>query len=375
MAGAMMSIARVAHLVGSTGVYGAERWILALVRYLPVDRVRSVVVNLVDDASGPSALAREAKARDVPVLDLYTGGRFSPLGPWRLRRWLRETGVTILHMHGYKADAVGLAATAGTGIRTIATPHGWEAKAGTRLRVYERVDHAVIRLADAICPMSPDLHETLRRARVPPARIHPILNAVDVAEVDAVPVPSRSADEVRVGYIGRLAPHKNVDCLIEALARLGARHPSVRAVIAGDGPCASSLRALTGAARVTGRVSFVGYRPDALATLKSLDVFVLPSRYEGIPRSVMEAMAAGVPVIAADIPGSRMLLTHGETGLLYPAGDSSRLAAALETLLDDPGLGQSLAKRARARVEAGFSAPRMAGEYLELYERCLGSSS
>jgi glycosyltransferase involved in cell wall biosynthesis len=358
---------RVAHLIGSTGVYGAERWILALVRHLPADAVESVVVNLVDGGDDVSAMTREATAHGVAAVDFRTGGRFNPVGAVRLGRWLRASSIDVLHTHGYKADVLGLLAVCGRRLPLVATPHSWDPAPGTRLRAYETLDLALLRLADRVCPLSPALDETLQRARIPAARIRPILNAVDVGAVDAVPAAARlPGDGPLVGYIGRLASHKGVGCLVEAFGRLARVHREARLLVVGEGPLRPDLEAQA-SELAPGRVVFTGYRDDALGLLKALDVLVLPSAHEGIPRCVMEAMAAGVPVVASDIPGTRLLVEDRETGLLVPPGDVGRLAGALDALLDDPHLGRALAKRARARVEADFSATRMAAEYLALY--------
>ena len=126
---------------------------------------------------------------------------------------------------------------------------------------------------------------------------------------------------------------------------------------------------------VRGRVQFTGYQPDRIGVLKTFDIFVLPSREEGIPRSLMEAMAAGVPIIASDIPGNRALIDHGETGLLFPPDDPERLVTAIVTMIEQAAFAKEMARRARVKVEQHFSAERMAADYTALYSECSTSSS
>ena len=118
---------------------------------------------------------------------------------------------------------------------------------------------------------------------------------------------------------------------------------------------------------ISERTHFLGFRKDRLALLKGLDVFVLPSRLEGIPRCLMEAMAAGVPVIASDIPGCNDLVIDHETGILFPVNDAQALAEKVRELAVNHALRGSLAKAAREFVEQNFSATRMAREYESLY--------
>ena len=118
---------------------------------------------------------------------------------------------------------------------------------------------------------------------------------------------------------------------------------------------------------VAQRVNFYGYRPDRLSFLKQMDAFVLPSLSEGTPRSVLEAMAANVAVVASDIPGCRVLVQEGRTGLLSPVGDAPAFAAAITRIIDDPELRSRLAAAGNALVESEFSAAIMARRYQELY--------
>ena len=367
---------RVAHLVGSTGLYGAERWILALLRYLPPDRVQASVVNLVDEPGAASVVVQAARELGMPAFDLYTGGRFNPAGIARLASLTRGVPYDILHGHGYKADVLALLASKLTGVPVVSTPHGWSQASDRRLALYEWVGRLGLRFVEYVCPLSPALRDDLKRRGVPDRKLRLILNGVDLAEVDGVALAAgRCHGETIVGYVGQLIPRKNVECLVRAVARLAAGRDDLRLTIVGDGPLSGALQDLAARSGLSGRVRFTGYRVDRIAILKGFDVLVLPSWEEGIPRCVMEAMAAGVPVIASDIPGNRTLVTHGETGLLFPPGDPERLAAAMVTMIERSDARAEMTRRARAVVERQFSAGRMAEEYSRLYESCLTSSS
>jgi glycosyltransferase involved in cell wall biosynthesis len=141
-----------------------------------------------------------------------------------------------------------------------------------------------------------------------------------------------------------------------------------RLFIIGDGPLRESLARYTQRAGVDAKTVLTGFRDDRLDFLRGLDALVLPSALEGIPRCLMEAMAAGVPVISSDIPGSRDLVSDGQTGLLFPVGDAGALRACLERLAADTTLRERLASAAKHRVEERFSATGMATGYLHLFQ-------
>ncbi len=372
----MNSPVRVAHLVGSTGLYGAERWILALLRHLSPDRVRGTVVNLVDEPGHSSDVVRAAKDRGIPAVDLYTGGRFNPAGVSRLARFVKDNAYDLVHAHGYKADIIGLLAARLERIRIVSTPHGWSKERDARLSVYESLDRLALRFMDLVCPLSPDLRDGLRRIGLPERKISMVMNTVDLEEVDATPpAAQRRPGEIVVGYIGQLIRRKNLDCLLTAFGRLAAMRQHCTLTIVGHGPLRQELAATVARMGLSARVRVMGYHADGIGLLKTFDILVLPSWLEGIPRCVMEAMAAGVPVIASDIPGNRVLVEDGETGLLFPPDDPLRLEVAIASTIEHPERAQAMVHRARAKIERQFSAQRMADEYTALYEECLTSSS
>ncbi|MBS0375275.1 MAG: glycosyltransferase [Proteobacteria bacterium] len=362
---------RVLQLGGPMGLYGAERWILALIGHLPTGRIESIV-GTIKDVPGPApALCVEAAARGFATVVFEAPGRVSAPAVAALRRYLREQHVDVLHTHFYKSDLLGRLAVRGTACRIVSTPHGWSTNAGLKLQVYETLDRLAFYTFDAVCPLSQDLYDGLARWPGLAGRLTLINNAVDVSEVDAAVPGLPTAGEQRpagrfvVGYIGQLIPRKCIDDLLRAFATLPA--PAELWII-GDGPQRPELEALAQALALQGRVRFLGYRNDRLALLKSCDAFVLPSRLEGIPRCVLESMAAAVPVVGSDIPGTRSLVRHGETGLLFPVGDVQALAAQLRELATDLPARRRLGQAASDFVRAEYSAQRMADRYATLFE-------
>jgi glycosyltransferase involved in cell wall biosynthesis len=355
------------HLIGSTGLYGAERWILALMRALDPDRVQSTLINLVDDENEVSEVVAAAHQRGLDAMDFYTGGKFNPFSTLRMARWLREHDIKIIHGHGFKSDAFGLLTSRLAGCRMMTTPHGWTVEKDRKLQIYEQMDRMLFRFMDMVCPLSPELAYGLKGS-INGARLRLVYNGVDIDEVrTALPGEKRHTEDFVIGYIGRLVKLKNLETLLASFHILKADRPNVRLMIVGDGPERANLEHLAKQLGIGDRTEFLGFREDAVACLKDFDVFVLPSLSEGIPRCIMEAMAASVPVVVSDIPGNRNLVSHGETGSIFSTGDSRGLAEMLVYIMDNPAEAGAMAISGNRKIEDQYSNKKMAAEYTHLY--------
>ena len=358
-----------------TGLYGAERWILALLRYLSPETVHSYVGVVADDPNVESAeLCARAEAMGFETVEFDSPGKVSWSAVDQIRRYVQDRGIDILHTHGYKTDILGLFATRGTRCRNLSTPHGWSVKAGPRLQVYETLDRLAFYFMDRVAPLSPDLYDGLKYWPGLKKKLELIHNGVDLGEIDAaVSADAQDAstqDEFRVGYIGQLISRKRLDTLIRAFDQF--RSLNAELILVGEGPQRGELEALAASLPSRDRIRFLGFREDRLSLLKSFAVFVLPSSLEGIPRCLMEAMGAGVAVVSSEIPGSVELVKHEDTGLLFDLDDDGQLAAALERVAGDSVLRESLAESGRQLVRGKYSAESMAVRYTDLYARMLG---
>jgi glycosyltransferase involved in cell wall biosynthesis len=171
--------------------------------------------------------------------------------------------------------------------------------------------------------------------------------------------------------IGRLMRQKGHDLLIEAMPPLAARFPELAVVVIGHGSLRDRLTRQAGDLGVADVLHLPGHRTDARMLLDAADVFVLPSRQEGLPLVALEAMDVGLPVVGTDVIGTAEVVVDGETGALVPPGDAPALGAALARLLDDPQLRATYGEAGRRRYLAEFTAKRMAAETFAVYEDVL----
>jgi glycosyltransferase involved in cell wall biosynthesis len=168
---------------------------------------------------------------------------------------------------------------------------------------------------------------------------------------------------------------KGVEYFLDAAALLAPRFPEVRFLIVGDGAGRNELEAHAGRLGLAERVTFTGFRTDVPDLLPEAAISVLPSLSEGLSNSLLESMAAGVPVVAARVGGNPEIVEHDVSGLLVPVRDSAALAGAISTLLEDPQLAARLGEAGRRRVAELFSMERSLSEVEGLYERLVGNAA
>jgi glycosyltransferase involved in cell wall biosynthesis len=330
--------------------------------------------------AGPSgSLSDQLAARGVPFQAVPPLVR--PIAPWRdalavrqLSSILRRVRPDLVSVHSSKAGWLGRLAAKLAGIPVILTAHGWKFAEGlppAERRLSTVLERLFARLADHIITVCEHDRRLALACRIaPPSKITCIHNGVhDIAA--GAPV-TRLADTtagapVRIVMIGRFSPQKDHAGLLHALAPLGNLH--WRLWLIGGGPDQAAAIALARDLRLGDRVQFLGERDDARAFLERADIFALASHWEGLPYSVLEAMSAGLPVIASAVGGVPEAVIDGETGILVPREDTAALRNALASLISDPERRHRLGTAARQRYESAFRFERMLSDTLAIYER------
>ena len=287
---------------------------------------------------------------------------------FRLRRLLRLMAPDVLHAHGLRAGALAALAVwrrRASGPAFVVTVHNAPPSGARLAAIYSLLERLVAMRADIVLCVSPDLSARMRRLGARDVR-----RAVVAAPESAIPGRA-AADLVADGRpivlaAGRLAPQKGFDILVAAAACWLGRQPVPVVVIAGDGPLADVLARQ--ALELGVDVRLLGARHDVPDLFAAADVFVLPSRWEGQPLILQEALRAGRPIVAADVGGVRDL-AGDDAALLVPAGDPAALGRAVLRVLDDPDLAQSLTVAAAGRAARLATEADAGAAILGLYDR------
>lgn len=283
----------------------------------------------------------------------------------------REKQIDVLHAHCYKSDLYGLIARRYHRMALITTAHGplatmkffWASKNWRVRYLYDQIDLRILRYFDRVLMVSDTMRDIIGRHKVDPARMVWVRNAIDSryfkrsgyrdpAFRAAYGIPD---DATVVGAVGRLNGEKDYPNLLRAAAMLVATRPQLHFIIVGKGELEQELRAMATSLGLDGRVTFLGHFHDVRQAFEQMDVYVLSSTREGLPNTVLEAMAMEVPIVSTDVDGVKEAVTGDVHAVLVPAQDSAALAAGLESALDDEVLRRRLTHAARARVESDFS--------------------
>ena len=344
---------------------GVPHHVLEVVRGLDRERFeivvaaprRSVVWRELAADSDIHLHAISPQRRPAPLADLRSLLRLLPL----VRR------ADVIHGHSAKAGFIArlAAALAGRRAHCVFTPHGWSfwAADGVVARIYLGMERLAARWCKTIVAVAEFERRAGRDAGVGhESQYRVIPNGVELDRFEGEPRPVPG----RIVMVGRLAPPKRHDLAIDAVRRLRASHPDVELHLVGDGPDRQRIESL---ARAAGdAVRLLGTREDIPGLLAEAAVVLLASDYEGAPLSIIEAMAAGVPVVAARVAGIPELVVNGVTGVLVEPGDGEALADAIASLLDDPERAAALGRAGRERAQAHYSRDAMIRELTALYD-------
>lgn len=315
-----------------------------------------------------------------------------PMALWRMACWIRQRNIHLVHTFLYTGDVAGwLAARLAGGPRVIShvVGHNFSATGERGLRRlrhqwYARCYRLIYRGADRVVAVCDAVAEDLTRragVRVAPEKIRVLRHSV-MPEDLAVSPETLSDVQAQLGWppssviiavIASLLLGKGHRYLLQAMACLAQRVPSLRCAIIGDGPERAALEALAVRLGVADRVTFTGPLEESRknAVIHLSRAIILPSLGEGLPVSILEAMALGIPVIATDVGGTRELVDDGVTGFVVPPGDPGALAAAMAQLASDEPLARRLGSAGQARLRAEFSPEDATARLVALYTEVL----
>ncbi len=283
-----------------------------------------------------------------------------------LRALVRTVRPELVQLNSSKAGVLARVALAGLHIPVVFTAHGWafSGRGGKAGAFYTNAERACAPLCQAIvCVSSWDLKLARERRIAPAGKLHLIHNGVTVDP--GTPARRPAGRELVLGCTARLAPPKDIDTMLRALALPETAPWTLR--VFGEGPDREQLEGLRAELGLEGRATFLGSRDDVPAQLADCDAFSLISDWEGLPYSILEAMAAQLPVIATRVGGIPDLIVEGVTGRLIPPRDPGALAGALAELAADPARARELGEAGFRRASRTFSLERMLGRYDALF--------
>ena len=355
---------------------GAERQILALLAYLPGVSVEAKLAVFED-----GELARRARSLGLDVVVLPGNGAFRAAAVLRIAALVREGNVSVVHFHGYKAATHVALARSLARVACVATIHGdrepRDASLPGRLRIalYHACEGMAVSLTRAeVVYVSHELRAR-RAAGDKPARHHVIRNGIDPRTVTDLPRPPElTAQRFNIVVVGRLEIVKGVSLAIEAM-RVASVPAAVHLWIVGEGPERMRLERLRTSYSLGERVTFTGFRDDAAAFIAHADLVLMPSLHEGLPYTMLEAIAAGTPIAASAVGGLAETLEHGYTAILFPAGEVEAIATAMATAQSRQAHLRQMASLAQRRLLAGFGAVTMAHSYAQTYRLAAASLS
>ena len=340
-----------------------------------------MVVEVACSPGGP--LVAKLKEQGIKVHLLSHMKRdFSPLSDLKclieLYRLIRRGKYDIVHCHSTKAGFLGRTAAWLARVKKIYfTVHGWGfynteeyGKARGLLVVLERI--AARFSTKLICVSKNDMVQGLENRIAPKEKLHVIHNGIKIESFPEKGILRREIgageEEIVFGFVGRLAPPKNPQLFLKAAEKVLGIAPNSKFVLIGDGPFYEECLRWVRSQGLTKSIFLLGFRSDVRLLLQDFDVFVLPSRWEGLPLTVIEAMFAGKPVIATDVGGVSELVENGKTGFLIPSENLEELVEKISFFLSHPDEIQKMGFEGKKKAEEAFTLKRMIENYSSIYE-------
>lgn len=363
---------------------GPDKTVLLSAERHDRSRVQVVVAYIRDVRDQEFSIAEKARAKGLTFYEVEERSKFDPRVLQKLKHLVLTHDINLVHGHDYKSDLMAYLLRLWLWqrkIKLVSTAHAW-VMLGWKGAFYRRMDLELMRRFDHLIAVSDATKDEMIAAGIPSALISVIHNGIDTGYWSPEHVHESLREELGIqkahpviGYVGRIMPEKDLETWLRAAAIVGKKFHEARFVLVGEGKddrTLGQLKRLAGDLGIAAQTHFTGYRSDLLPVYATFDIFLLSSTREGLPNSILEAMALGLPVVTTDVAGARELVVNGCTGYVLPQGDHAGLARALITLAEDDQLRIRLSRYGRKRVERDFSFTSRLARIECLYERILG---
>jgi glycosyltransferase involved in cell wall biosynthesis len=371
-----MNRMKVLQLISSGGYYGAENMLLNLCASQETAGCQNSLVLFYNVHAPNVEFYERARRRGLSVRMVHCQGRADWRAVQQIEEYIQEDEIDLLHTHGYKADLYGYMAARRSRKPIVATCHNWVGGTAA-LGIYNRLDRMALKRFHGLAAVSDSVAQRLLDSGVSAKKIRTIANGIDVQTFErAHALPAFNFDGSKViGMVARLDLQKGFEHLLRAARDLCVAFPALKVVIVGDGPDRKAIEDMIQRFGLQSNVILAGQHSDMPGIYAAMDVFVLPSLNEGLPMTILEAMAASKPVIATRVGAIPSVIRDGETGLLVDTGDTYGLRNAVARLLSAPDLCHRIGAAGHAWVSRHYTSEIMALKYRQMYDEVLGIPS
>lgn len=362
---------------------GPDKTILLSAEKHDASQVSVVVVYIRDVHDHEFQITEMAKGRGLTYYEIPESGKFDIRVLRALREIIIRHDINMIHGHDYKSDLFAYLIRKLLWKRPIAlvsTAHAW-VMLGWKGELYRKLDLFLMKRFDHLFAVSKATKEEMVAEGIPEAQVTVLYNGIDTESWSRNCVKTTVRDELEVpqnslviGYVGRIMPEKDLDTWIRSAAIVAKQYPQAKFVLVGegkDGTTHDELKALASSLGVADQLIFPGFRRDLPRVYSAFDVFVMSSLREGLPNSILEAMALGIPVVSTDVAGAKELVVNDETGFIVEQRDFNNLAASILRILDHDSVRLRMGRAGRERVEAEFSFQQRLRKIEGLYRQIL----
>jgi len=371
-----MNRVKVLQLISSGGYYGAENMLLNLCASQQKAGCENSLMLFYNVHAPNVEFYERARRRGLSVRMVHCQGRADWRAVRQIEECIQEDGIQLLHTHGYKADLYGYVAARRSGKPIVATCHNWVGGTAA-LGIYNHLDRMALKRFQGLAAVSDSVAQRLLDSGVSAKKIRTIANGIDVGPFErARPLSVFDFDGSKViGMVARLDLQKGFEYLLRAARELCAAFPTLKVVIVGEGPDRQAIESMVQRFGLQSNVILAGQHSDMPGIYAAMDIFVLPSLNEGLPMTILEAMAASRPVIATRVGAIPKVIKDGETGLLVDPADVDGLRNALARLLTDSDLCRRIGSAGHDWVSRNYTSEAMALKYRQMYDEVLGTSA
>jgi glycosyltransferase involved in cell wall biosynthesis len=373
---------RVLHFVESGGLYGAENVILNLSLEMQRSGAYEPIVGcIIQDRQEVPALCEAARSKGIRTELFYIKNVLLPLHYIGFLRRLKAVSPDIIHCHGYKPTVYAYLASRIRGISLTATCHLWyvDDRSPRTMRWLIRLEKILYRRFPMVFAVSPAIRDTLLSIGMSELRVRVVNNGISLPDyevdktVDVRQIAGRIGieKEICIVNVGRLTHQKSQKTIVDAAQILRSWGRCYQFIIAGDGELRDELQLYIAQRDLCDYVKLVGFTDRIVDLFQVATVFVLPSRDEGMPMSLLEAVACRVPVIATNVGAVASLIKHRISGLLIPVENPIELAAAIEEIVENPAQSKSFSEEAYRMLASTYSSDAMFKEYDRCYRSIL----